>query len=191
MLRDIAKKEHRKESKTSDNRFKIELSEDRLNQSELLLLVAHFESFMKEVHLAFLTAAPAKVFSKRDTSFMLREAFQDGSGGCFTKFLKELITKEVKSLDSQRVDRRADYFAKNFQVSFGSEAEIKHLKEILDTRNKISHEIYLAPAHTLEDVRDQPLVSDEMLNRARQLFRQIPRRCVEAGAKDYQSYFQK
>ncbi|MCO5050811.1 MAG: hypothetical protein M9920_00705 [Verrucomicrobiae bacterium] len=189
MLLEYTKKKHRKDSKPSDTRFKIELSEDRLNQSELLLFVAHFESFMKEVHRTFLTAAPAKVFSKRDTKFMLREAFQDGAGGCFSKFLNELIIKEVKFLDSQRVERRAEYFAEHFGVSFGAQKEVDDLREIMDTRNKISHEIYCPPPRSAEHVRDQPLVSDQMLKQARQLFRDIPQRCIEAGAKVYQSYF--
>ena len=59
------KKEHRKKHRPGDIRFHVEFLEDRLNQSELLLLVAHFESFMKEIHETFLTAAPAKVFGAR------------------------------------------------------------------------------------------------------------------------------
>ena len=189
MVQEFVKKKHRKNSKASDTRFKIELSEDRLNQSELLLLVAHFESFMKEVHRAFLTAAPAKVFSKRDTKFMLREAFQDGTGSHFGKFLDELVIKEVKSLDAQRIARRAEYFSEHFGISFGSQKELGDLKEIMETRNKISHEIYCPPPRSPEQVRDQPLVPHDMLKRARRLFRDIPLRCVEAGAKVYPSYF--
>ena len=189
MLREFAKKKHRKDSKPADTRFKIEFSEDRLNQSELLLLVAHFESFMKEVHRRFLTAAPAKVFSKRDTKFMLRELFEDSTVSYSGKFLTELIAKEVKLLDSQRAERRAEYFSEHFGVSFGSKKEISELQEIMDARNKISHEIYFSPPHSLEQIKVLPLVSDVMLKRARQLFRDIPQRCIEAGAKVYQSYF--
>jgi len=189
MVRDSIKKKHRKDSKPSDARFKIELSEDRLNQSELLLLVAHFESFMKDVHRTFLTAAPAKVFSKRNTKFTLSKAFQDGADGYFSKFLNELVIKEVRSLDSQRIEQRAEYFAKHFGVSFSSPKEIQELREIMDTRNKISHEIYCPPPRSAEHVREQPLVSDQMLKRSRQLFRDIPSRCVNAGSKVYPSYF--
>jgi hypothetical protein len=128
---DHVKKKHRKDSRPSDARFKIELSEDRLNQSELLLLVAHFESFMKDVHRTFLTAAPAKVFSKRETKFILREAIEDQPYDPFGKFLKELIIKEVKSLDAQRIERRAEYFAEHFGISFGSREDIEGLKERL------------------------------------------------------------
>lgn len=189
MLREFVKKKHRKGSKPADTRFKIELSEDRLNQSELLLLVAHFESFMKEVHRRFLSAAPAKVFSKRDTKFMLREFFEDSTVGFSGKFLTELVAKEVKFLDSQRVERRADYFSEHFGVSFGSKKEISDLKDIMEARNKISHDIYFSPPRSLEQIKILPLVSDPMAKRARHLFREVPRRCIEAGAKVYQLYF--
>jgi hypothetical protein len=189
MLREHIKKKHRKASKPADTRFNIEFSEDRLNQSELLLLVAHFESFMKEIHRRFLTAAPGKVFSKRDTKFMLRELFEDSTVCYSSKFLTELLAKEVKFLDSQRVDRRAEYFSEHFGVSFGSQKVINELNDIMDSRNKISHEIYFSPPRNLEQIRVQPLVSDQMLKRARQLFMDIPQRCIEAGAKVYQSYF--
>src|ERR1035441_4367833 len=188
-VKKLVKKQHRKDSRPSDTRFKIELSEDRLNQSELLLMVAHFESFMKEVHRTFLTAAPAKVFSKRDTKFMLREAFEDEAGGLFSKFLKELVIKEVKKLDAMRIEQRSEYFSEYFGVSFGSQVDIGDLKEIMEMRNKISHEIYCPPPLGPEEVTVQPLVPDKMLELARGLFREVPRRCVEAGAKVYPSHF--
>ncbi|MGH7951270.1 MAG: hypothetical protein ACREFE_05050 [Limisphaerales bacterium] len=185
MLRAFINKKHKRNSKPSDNRFKIEFSEDRLNQSELLLLVAHFESFMKEIHRTFLNAAPAKVFGKRDTKLMLHEVFQDG----FNKFLTELIIKEVKFLDSQRIERRAEYFSEHFGISFGSQKEIDVLKEIMEMRNKISHEIYSQQPRSLDQIKEQPLVPNEMLKKARQFFKDIPQRCMDAGAKTYQSYF--
>jgi len=190
-LRDHAVEKHDKQNRPADDRFKIELSEDRLNQSELLLLVAHFESFMKEVHRAFLTAAPAKVFSKRNTEVKLSEIFDTQDASSLRKFLNELVIKEVKRLDTQNIEQRAKYFADYFGVSFGKESEIGQLKEIMKTRNRIAHEIYSAPPATLEEIKDQPLVSDEMLRQARRIFKEVPRRCVEAGAKNknYQSYF--
>ena len=56
------KSEARREKRAGNRLVSSEFSEDRLNQSELLLLVAHFESFMKLVHERFLLAAPNKVF---------------------------------------------------------------------------------------------------------------------------------
>jgi hypothetical protein len=189
-LRDCAGKKHKKQSRPADDRFKIELSEDRLNQSELLLLVAHFESFMKEVHRAFLTVAPTKVFSRRDTTKVnLSEVFDTQSANPFDKFLKELIIKEVKRLDAQNVEQRAKYFADHFGVSFGTEIQIGQLKTIMEKRNKITHEIYSAPPAKLEEIKEQPLVSDEMLRQARRIFREVPDSCIKAGATNYQSHF--
>lgn len=189
MVSEFEKRKLRKNFRSSDTRFKLELSEDRLNQSELLLLVAHFESFMKQIHEAFLNAAPAKVFSERDTKFMLREAFQNEAEGGSGRFLKELIIKEVKSLDSQHIRKRHEYFEKYFGVGFGTKEDVDDLKEIMDTRNKISHEIYCPPPCNLEHVKDQPLVSNHMLKRACWLFDDIPRRCIDVGARTYPSYF--
>jgi hypothetical protein len=188
-MREFTKKQHRKNSKPADARFKIEFSEDRLNQSELLILVAHFESFMKEVHRRFLNAAPEKVFSKKQSEVTLRDVFQGSIGGHPSKFLREQVIKEVKFLDSQRVEYRAKYFSEHFGVSFGSQRDIDDLKEIMEARNKISHEIYFSPPRTVEQITLQPLVPEKMLKRAWQLFSDIPDRCIEAGAKVYQSYF--
>lgn len=182
-------KQERKKNRPADIRFKRELSEDRLNQSELLLLVAHFESFMKEVHRTFLTAAPARVFGESDTKVMLRDVFDVQAANPFEKFLKEQIIKEVKRVDAQRIEQRAEYFERCFGVAFGSKAEIDHLKEIMKTRNKIAHEIYSRPPCTLEQVTEQPLASDEVLGRARSLFHDVPWRCIRAGEKDYPAYF--
>lgn len=151
MQREFAKKKHRKESKPADTRFKIEFSEDRLNQSELLLLVAHFESFMKEIHRKLPAAASGKILNKDDKKSVLRSL-------------------------SERLG-----------ISF--DKEIGDLKDITDTRNKIAHEIYSSPPRSLGQIKSQPLVSDQMLKKARRLFMEIPRRCIEAGAKTYQSYF--
>jgi len=184
------RKELRKRYKPSDVRVKKELSEDRLNQSELLLLVAHFESFIKTVHEAFLRAAPGRVFASRDTKFLLREIF-DSSGPSLStrKFLNELVIKEVKALDRESIERKAEYFKEHFGVVFGTKAEIEELKEIMVTRNKISHETYSPPPSALEEIKEQPLVSDKVLTRARHFFQCIPKLCVREGAKRYSSYF--
>jgi len=190
-LRRCIENKHEKQNRPADNRFKIELSEDRLNQSELLLLVAHFESFMKEVHRTFLRAAPAIVFGKRDTKVELSELFDTQAGILFDKFLNELIIKEVKRLDAQKIEQRAQYFADKFGVSFGDPSVIETLKNIMRTRNRISHEIYSAPPSTIEEIKEQPLVSDEMLGQGRSILRDVPANCIRAGARSkiYSAYF--
>jgi hypothetical protein len=189
MARELIIKKHDKDNKPSDNRFKLEFSQDRLNQSELLLLVAHFESYMKQVHRTFLIAAPAKVFSKSDTQVRLRDVFDDQTPVPFEKFLNELIIKEVKSVDTQSITWQAKYFLAHYGISFGSQVDIERLKEISDMRNKISHNIYHAPPQSIEEVVEQTIVSDHILEQARRLFRAVPKKCVEAGVKAYPDYF--
>ena len=48
----------RRENRAGNIYATSEFTEDRLNQSELLLLVAHFESFMKELHTQVLKSKP-------------------------------------------------------------------------------------------------------------------------------------
>jgi len=204
MVNKINKADFRKEKRAGNLRLTSEFTEDRLNQSELLLLVAHFESFMKLVHKRFLLAAPSKVFGAefrgaQNPTLTLKEIF-DSSESVWNSqgFLKELIAKEVKWLDAQKIEKKADYFARHFGISFGKPNEIEDLTKIMKRRNEISHQIYEPPKsesevlkETLEEGKEQPLVPDSMLKKARQLFHSIPNNCIEYGGKTYQSYFKK
>ena len=196
------KSQLRRESRAGNIHAISEFTEDRLNQSELLLLVAHFESFMKLVHERFLLAAPAKVFGKgfrgkENAEIPVKEIFDSSQSFWNTQaFLKEQAAKEVKWLDSQNIEVKAAYFEKHFGISFGKPNEIKELKAIMRKRNEISHEIYEPPqSHdemlkaTIESGKEQPLVLDPMLARARHFVYWIPQKCIEYGGKTYQSYF--
>jgi hypothetical protein len=131
------KSELRRENRAGNLYAISEFTEDRLNQSELLLLVAHFESFMKLVHETFLLAAPNKVFGKsfrddQNPRIPIKEIFDSTQNSWNTqKFLSELIVKEVKWLDSQNIETKADYFSKHFGISFGNAKEIEELKSIM------------------------------------------------------------
>jgi len=194
----------RRERRSGNLRFTAEFTEDRINQSELLLLVAHFESFMKLVHEKFLLAAPGKVFGKgfrdeQNPRIPIREIFDTSEGWWNSqKFLNELVAKEVKWLDAQSIETKSDYFAKNFGIMFGDASDIAELKSIMKRRNEISHEVYAPPNNgdevlkkTLGEGKEPPLVPSPMLKQARQLFESIPRTCIEYGGKTYQSFFKK
>lgn len=197
-------KESRRASRAGNLHALSEFTEDRLNQSELLLLVAHFESFMKLVHEKFLYAAPSKVFGsgfrgKQNPEIKLKDIFDSTESFWNSqKFLRELITKEVEWLDAQSIITKADYFAKHLGVQFGSPEEIKELASVMRRRNEISHEIYEPPKNqgqmlkeTLEQGKQQPLVETPMLKKARKFFYWIPQKCVEHGGKTYQNYFKR
>ncbi len=91
-LRDIMEPDIHNKHGPGEQHLSLEVSEDRLNQSELLLLVAHFESFMKLVHRTFLMASPTKVFGSRGTEVSLSKVFDPSFVHLNTnKFLNELI----------------------------------------------------------------------------------------------------
>jgi hypothetical protein len=177
-----------------------ELMEDRLNQSELLLLVALFESFMKHVHRAFLAAAPQKVFGRafrghEGASLKLSEIFDErtsnwNSFSFLDKFLNELIGKEVKWLDQQNIEQRLEYFQNYYRVVFRSDLDMKTLARILTIRNEISHRLYAPPARRIEEIPERPLVADALLDHARSLFSTIPDACFTLGRKMYPQHFE-
>jgi hypothetical protein len=183
------KKREGKKHRPADTRFKFEFSEDRLNQSELLLLVAHFEAFMKELHRTFLSAFAAQGLMHGPLKLVLGEADIPDSVGPFSRYLKGFIQKEVKRVDAQGIKDRAAYFADYFGCTFGSEDEIGQLKAVMDKRNLVTHEIYTAPRSMLDQAAEQPIVGDDTLQNARWLFWEVPRKCVQVGAKNYPAYF--
>ena len=169
-IRELLLSQYEADTNPADTRFKVEFAEDRLNQSEMLLLVAHFESFMKEVHRTFLTVGTAD--------------------GCKAN-TDEQIGKKVRRLEHQNIRDRASYFQQNYDISFGSQDDIDALEEISDVRNKISHEFYRKPPSHLEGVEEQPLVSGMLLKKARSLFRLVPEACFEKGIKQYPTHFRR
>jgi len=169
-------------------------SEASLNQSELLLLVAHFESFMKVVHGTFLNACAEKVFERKyrgktNVSFPVNEIFETGST---SKFRNELIIKEVKWLDSQDIKVRIDYFQEHFCVSFGLPRDLERLVKLMDFRNRITHEIYIHPqAAQREETHEgrSTAVTVVDLEDARRIFKHVPSECVKIGEKQFPAYF--
>lgn len=194
-LRKMVKSDWRKRNRHRDMRFRIEFLEDRLNQSELLLLVAHFESFLKVVHMQYLLAAPGIVLSKGKTEILVKSLFSKTDDFRPDLWLRGAIFKEVKVLDREGITEKADYFQKHYKISFGSDVDLKTLVEIMEQRNKVSHEIFVREgekpnlATEPERVSELPVVPDDLLCEARRMFREIPSRCVSVGAKRYPAFF--
>lgn len=194
-LRKMLDSELRKQNRPRDLRFKIEFIEDRLNQSELLLLVAHFESFLKVVHMQFLSVAPGIVLGNAKTEILVASLFSKTADFRPDLWLRGAIEKEIKALDRENIEKKAKYFQKHYKISFGSDADLKTLVEIMEQRNKVSHEILIREGEKPnletepERVSELPVVPDDLLRDARRMFREIPSRCVSVGAKRYPAYF--
>jgi hypothetical protein len=186
----------RKRNRKGTRRFLPEFAEDRLNQSELLLLVAHFESFMKLVHRGFLEAAPQKAFGRKSVGgkqkpqVALEDVF-DARDQCWqpSKFIRGLVEKEVKRLDQQSTEKKLKYWQDVFGIRLCKEGDEKHLEEIIELRHEISHRLFQPSEPKLNDSEPPPLVRPETLQFARRLLRAIPETCIGHGAKTYQSFF--
>lgn len=109
--------------------------EKRLRQHELLLRIATYESFMRDVHRAVLQDDPSLLRSDRKVELgrlvaMGRDAV-----------IQEEIDREMFGLDRKGVQETAEYFRERLYIdwSFGGTV-LPILEEILRRRNIILHE---------------------------------------------------
>lgn len=202
MMRSLLRERYDLKKVEKDKRQALEIwvgwSEVSINQSELLLIIAYFECFMKIVHETFLNAACDKVFAskfngKKNVEFPVTEIFADGSA---SKFRRELIIKEVKWLDQQSIERRIEYFKEHFGFGFLVGRDATEAKRLMKKRNQISHEILVPPQKRLredplapEDIEKLPIVTEEDVAISRRIFKSGPWECIRHGAKKYPGYF--
>jgi hypothetical protein len=158
-----------------------EFSEDRLNQSELLLLVAYFEVFLKKAYNALLKAAPEIGFKNSQKKVELREVVSP-------HFFRGEREKAVKNFDKDRIRGKIETLAE-FQIKVATEAQIKALETVMKIRNQISHEILAEPAANLDVIKEQPLATTPILEEARTLFSEIPQLLCREGKKLFPKVF--
>ena len=154
--------------------------EDGLNQSELLLLIAHLETFLKELHRQLLRADPKAVFGKRADNgkpVQVKQIFERG----FDNFLLGLIEKEVRKQDRESIGLRSEYFAKFFGFPLGDSKTIERLTDLFEVRNNISHHILDA-----DKIR---IPNDADIKEARQLFTRVASSVWAAAWNKYPTFF--
>ncbi len=166
----------RKKFSRKNQRFYDEFIEDGLNASELLIRVAHFEAFMKDIHLEVLRAKPSLLGTIRPArQVKFEDVFREG--GTLADIQTQEFIKEVKEVDGKRVKERADYFEKHLLLRWCDATTLEFLKEILDVRNEISHQNPSRP------------VKKEDLEKATDILRKIPGTCVSQAEKIYKGHF--
>ena len=156
-------------------RFYLEFLEDGINASELLIRVAHFEAFMKDIHTEVLRSAPCLLGSTNPgRQIKFEKLFIPGR--TFNDFLLEEINREVRSVDRESLMFRANYFADHLKLTWCSKDDLEFLDQVSDTRNKLSHEQPSLP------------VSPPFLEKASKLMRDIPGSCFAAAKKRYNCF---
>ena len=149
-----------------------ETVQDGTNASELLIRVALFEAFMKDIHTEVLRAKPAllaKIRPGREVKY--EHIFTERP--TFNAILHQQVTREVEEVDRLSFQRRADYFAKQLNLPLADEETIEFVTRIMDLRNEISHE---NPFRT---------VSPADLTRVAKVLSQIPARVLAKAQAEY------
>lgn len=155
--------------------FYKQFSEDGLNRSELLLVIAHFESFMKELHAGVLNANSSVLALTKPNRQILRESlFQYG----YPKILAEEILAEVEDVDRKSVRERSRYFEEKLGLKWGDATAIKAVKDASDARNEISHE------------NPNRVIPDDWLAETKKCFGRVARECFMKARELYPKNFE-
>jgi hypothetical protein len=147
-----------------------------LNAGELVLRVALFEGFLKEIHRHALLAKPQLLgHVKPDRTVSLKDLFRGG----FERTKAEEISRQVREADRLRTKERAKFFDNRLQLKWGDDACIKRVCALIDLRHQLVHQ---SPdkAVTPKDIED-----------LRKLFRTVPRACFDKAAVVYATHFKK
>ena len=150
---------------------RIEAMANRLLQNQLILLVAVFESFMKDIHREILLQNPGHLRGDRKIPLGKLVKFSR------EEIIEEEIQREVQSLDRKNVRERAEYFAKLLDMHWLSEWA-NPWERALDLRNKVLH----------EDPDAQ--VTDADLHSAYLFCTNLPLACVLKGSVLYPDGFE-
>ncbi len=108
--------------------------ENRLRQNELLLRVAVFEAFMKDLHREILRQKPLLLRPERQIS--LGRLASIG----LEAVLAEEIEREVQGLDRKSTRERTDYFRRRLGIDWFDGKIVPLLEIVIETRNGILHD---------------------------------------------------
>ena len=152
-----------------------EIIQDGINASELLIRVALFEAFMKEIHRAILQAKPNLLATIHpDKSVKFQQLFSRNN---FTMVLNEKIDDEVLELDRQKFSRRVGYFKEKLGISMGTKEDVKTISEAIDRRHEISHQNPFFP------------IDPKFLAHASEVMRRVPENCCNDAKVLYPTHF--
>jgi len=150
-----------------------------LNSSELIIRVALFEAFLKEIHRQTLLANPQLLsVCKPNRAIQLRELFRSP----FERFKFDEIERQVREMDRLKTKDKARFFQRRLKLPWGIPAEgesdvVKRIDDLIQMRHQLIHGDH------------DNYVSDKMVKDARFLFWQVPGTCISTAAKLYPSHF--
>ena len=145
-----------------------------LNGSELILRVARFEAFLKEIHMHALFGKPQLLsLCKPNRPIALKDIFRGG----FERFKMSEIDRQVREADRLSVKEKAKFFARRLKLRWGADSDVARISELVELRHSLVHQIPTA------------FVSDKSISDARRLLLSVPQECFKQAAKIYPSHF--
>ena len=145
-----------------------------LNASELVLRVALFEAFLKDIHRCTLLARPELLAHvKLNRSVSLKELFKGG----FERFRFDEANRQVREADRLPTKERAKFFQRRLKLRWGDDITIERIHELIQIRHDLVHS---SP--------DRPVL-DKNIQDARQIFRSVARTCFDKACGLYPKNF--
>ena len=150
-----------------------------LYASELVLRLALFEAFMKDIHRHALMSKPDLLTrTKPSRTVTLKNLFQKD----FLRFQCDEINRQVREADRLCVKERAKFFDKVLKLPWADIKSIKATVEDVDNLTKLRH--------TLVHARPDCPVTYKNVESARRIFHSVPSYCFERACVVYPSHFQ-
>lgn len=114
---------------------RLQSIENRINQNQLIIIVALFEAFMKDIHREVLRQNPGLLNSDRKVS--IGRILGEG----LNSVVEEEIAREVHGLDRKTIEERCEYFKNRLSIDWSfNDTMPPLLKYALESRNAILHE---------------------------------------------------
>lgn len=109
--------------------------ENRIHQNQLIIMLALFETFMKDIHREVLRQNPGLLNPGRKVP--IGRVLSEG----LNSVVEEEIAREVHGLDRKTVEDRCEYFKSRLSIDWSFDNTMPPLlKEVLESRNAILHE---------------------------------------------------
>ena len=109
--------------------------ENRINQNQLIIQVALFETFMKDIHREVLRRNPGLI--NPDKKVSIGRIVSEG----LNSIIEEEIEREVHGLDRKSIEERCEYFKSRLAIDWSFDGTVlPPIKAVLESRNAILHE---------------------------------------------------
>jgi hypothetical protein len=120
----------------------VEDARNRVNQNELILLVALFEMQMKDIHREVLRLDPSLLNADRQVP--LGRIIAEGSEAV----IRLEIEREVQSMDRKSLAERATHFQQRLRIDWPDNPDVSAVRRVVEARNRVLHE---DPGMTVSD----------------------------------------